>query len=398
MSSHTRFYDQLKLEGNSVLLGYGSYTTSQLNSLLNPILSISIPAHVKVTIYSANNFLGTNYVMSNANNKSLKIPSFVKEFPFTIASLTIECACDLPDTSSVTYNITNATTIRNNQVIGYTFYNVIPVPQMYPDAKPSPYNSTIFIIGDFGVNSTIYSCMQEFFAQRRLSSVFVDPRGVGMSASSLSNTYADVLQDYRYVGTLLGQFKKKPIVIGHGFGGIIAQLWALTYKFELRNMILINSAPYSVYNSFNLISSVFTSWLDNTITTNQFAMDISTSTYNTPSNECQPEVLQLDLQNSINTANTSTMKLFLTQNPDNSALAQAPKFILIPTLILAGLQDIYTNITGSLQLYQLIKKSTYIKLNTSHAPQFTESNKTYDIIYRFISPKGSLYLLPDARV
>ena len=392
MQSHTQFYDQKKLEGNSVVLSYGSYTRSQLITLINPILSISIAPHVMVTIYSADNFLGARYAMSNKNNKFLKIPGFEKEFPFTIQSLRIECACDLPDNSPVTYNIVNETTTRNGQIIGYTFYNVLPVPQIIPQSKPKPYNPTIFIIGDFGVNTTIYSCIQEFFAQKRFSSIIVDPRGVGRSFAATSNTFADVLQDYRFVGQLLNQFTKKPIVIGHGFGGAIAQLWALTYKFELRNMILISTASYSIYNSFNNLSTTFASWLNNTINTSQLATQIATTTYNTTSNECQPDVLQLDIKNSINTSNTPTLKLFITQNPDNNNLALAPKYIIIPTLILVGLQDAYINVNGSLQLHQLIKNSTYIKLNTSHAPQFTESDKAYSIIYRFISPTGSLYI------
>jgi pimeloyl-ACP methyl ester carboxylesterase len=345
-----------------------------------------------VTIYSADNFLGASYAMSNNNNKYLKIPGFSKEFPYTVVSLRIECACDLPNTTPVTYNIINDTVTRNGQVIGYSFYNVIPVPIIVPQSKPNPYNPTIFIIGDFGVNTSIYSCIQTFFAQKRFSSIMVDPRGVGMSFSATSNTFADVLQDYRYVGQQLNQFKKKPIVIGHGYGGAIAQLWALTYKFELRNMILIDTAPYAIYNSFNNLNGTFASWLSNSITTSQLATQIATTTYNTTSNECQPEVLQLDLKNSINSSNTPTMKLFITQNPDNINLALAPKFIIIPTLILVGLQDAYITVNGSLQLHQLIPHSTYIKLNTSHAPQFTESNKAYSIIYRFISPTGSLYI------
>lgn len=398
MQSHTQFYDQTKLEGNFVTLSYGSYTHSQLITLINPILSISIAPHVMVTIYAADNFLGARYVMSNKNNKFLKIPGFVKEFPFTVQSLRIECACDLSDVTPVTYNIINDTTTRNGQIIGYSFYNVIPVPQIIPQSKPSPYNPTIFIIGDFGVNTSIYSCIQEFFAQKRLSSIMVDPRGVGRSYSATSNTFADVVQDYRFVGQLLNQFVKKPIVIGHGYGGAIAQLWALTYKFELRNMILIDTASYSIFNSFNYLNSVFASWLSNTITTNQLAIQVAATTYNTTSNECQPEVLQLDLKNSINTSNTPTLKLFITQNPDNVNLALAPKYIKIPTLILVGLQDAYINVSGSLQLHQLIPNSVYIKLNTSHAPQFTESNKAYDIIYRFISPTGALYIKPDTKI
>lgn len=387
-----QLFNELKLEGSFIYLSYGSYTLSQLNALINPILSLSIPPHVQVTIYSADNFLGSQYTMSNKNNKYLKIPSFVKEFPFTIASMRIVCACENNDVTPVTYNVINDTVTRNGQILGYSFYNVIPVPQGSINEQPSPYNPTIFIIGDLGVNTSIYACLQEYFAQRRLSSVMVNPRGVGTSFSSLSNTYADVVQDYRYVGAQLGQFVKKPIVIGHGYGGAIAQLWSLTYNFELRNMILIDSAPYATYNSYNLLNTTFTSWLADTLTLNDFATQIALATYNTPSNECQPPVLQLDITNSINGSSNSTLKLFITQNPDNLSLALAPKYIRVPVLILVGLQDIYINPSGSANLSTLIPKAKYIKLNTSHAPQFTETNKSYDIIYRFISPTGSLYI------
>ncbi len=394
---HTQFYDQIKLEGNSIYLSYGSYTNSQLTALISNILSISISPHVMVTIYSADNFLGASYVMPNTSNKYLKVPGFVKEFPFAVLSLRIECACDLPTNTPVVYNTINDTMTRNGQVIGYSFYNVIPVPQkVNPNTgvfeKPSPYNPTVFIIGDFGINKNIYSCIQEYLAKKRFSSIVIDPRGVGMSFAATSNTFADVLQDYRYVGQQLLQFKKKPIVIGHGFGGAIAQLWALTYKFELRNLILIDTAPYATYNSYNIQAPTFTNWLNNTITTNQLATQIGLASYNTTSDECQPQVLQFDLTNSFNSSSTSTLKLFITQNPDNILLALAPKLIIIPVLIIVGLQDIYTNVNGSTQLKNLIKHSTLIKLNTSHAPQFTETLKTYSIIYRFLSPTGSLYI------
>ena len=251
------FYSQLLLEGTYISLTYGSYTTAQLAALISSILSISIPPHVTVTIYSADNFLGAQYVMANNNTRFLQIPSFAKEFPYTVASLTIQCTCDLPSTSPVAYNITNNTTINNGQVIGYSFYNVLPAPQVSLTSKPSPYNPTIFIIGDFGVNTSIYSCLQVYFAEKRFSSIMVNPRGVGSSYSNTSNTYANVVQDYRYVGQLLNQFTKKPIVIGHGYGGAIAQLWALTYKFELRNLILIDTASYAIINSFNKLNSIF---------------------------------------------------------------------------------------------------------------------------------------------
>lgn len=369
---HTQIYDKTMMEGNSVLLSYGSYTNSQLTALITTVQSISIPPHVMVTIYSGDNFLGNSYVMSNTNTKFLQIPGFYKEFPYTVLSLTIQCACSLP---ANTATITTNTFTNGTQILGYSYYNTSnsqgPIP-----------NPTIVIIGDFGIPKSLYAALQDNLASRNYSSLILDPRGVGSSSSATSNTYANTVQDYRYA---LGQLLIiKPIVIGHGFGGAIAQLWALSYRLELLKLILIDSASYAIYNSYNKLSTLFTNWTSNIITTNEFATQLGLTTYNTSSDECQPPVLQLDLLNAFNTSSISTLKLFLTQNTDNIALEFAPKLIKIPVLIIVGLKDEYINVKGSFQLLHLIKNSRLVKLNTCHAPQFTRTIQTYSIIYDFI--------------
>ena len=392
----TRFYNEPKLEGQYIDLAYGFYRLSQISVLPNGIISINIPPHALVTIYSQDSFLGTSHIMSNYGNKSLKIPGFVKEFPFVVQSVKIECSCKLVTAPDVVYEITKGNDfIRIGQPeISYTLYNVIPDPLQDPLDPPSPYNPTILIIPDFGTDIRTYECFQERLARQRFSSLILNLRGVGMSYPTTDNSYGTIIQDYRYIAKQLNQYVKNPIVIGHGIGGAIAQLWALTYKFELRNLILIGTAPYAVYSTYNLLNGVTQNWIINALTTPNFATAVVTATYNTPSEDCQVVKLKQDLSNSIMAADPTSLKLLFTQNPDVPTLAFAPKFILTPTLIIHGLQDTSVAITGGDSLFNLIKNSKYRKIATGHTPQFTTPDRTIETIINFLLAGKVIYMDP----
>lgn len=392
----TRFYNQIKLEGQYIDLPYGNYLNSQISVLPIGILSINVPPHALVTLYSQDSYMGVSYAIANYGNKSLKVPGFATEFPYTVVSLKIECSCKVsfaPD--DVVYTITQGDFVRSGQVeIAYSFYYVVPPPMREYNDPPRPYNPTILIIPDFGTDMKIYQCFQEKLAYHRFSSIILDLRGVGLSYPSTSVTYADIIQDYRYIAAQLNQTVKKPIVIGHGVGGAIAQVWALTYKFELRNLILIDTAPYSVYSTYNLLDIVTDNWIDNNITTATFATNVADAVYNTPSEECQVAKLKKDLIDSINTADTPTLKLLFTQNPDVPALELAPKYILTPTLIIHGLYDDAVSILGGDALYGLIKGAKYRKIGTGHSPILTTPARTLETIINFLLPNGGVWMDP----
>ena len=388
----TRFFDEQKLEGNFIDLPYGSYTFAQLSALISQIKSINIPPRAKVTLYAQDNFRSNRHVIANTGNKNLKVTGFEREFPFAVRSLMIECACKLDRNPEVELRIIKDDFKRNNQIVAYTFYQVIPEPLDDPLAAPSPFNPTILIIPDFGTDKRIYECLQDIFAQSRFSSIVLDLRGTGQSYSSTSVKYADIIQDYRFIAQQLNQYVKKPILIGHGIGGAIAQLWAITYKFELRNLILIDSAPYAIYSQYHLINTQIQQWINNIITTEQFATIVANNTYNTISEDCEVDKLKLDLSSSIINSDSATLKRLFTQNPDNVALAMSPKTILTPTLLMHGLQDAVTSITGTDNLFALIKGAKQRRINTSHSPHLTTQSRAVEAILYFLSPEGNLYI------
>ena len=108
----TTFYDQTGLNGNSAQFDYGSYTTSQITALIDTILSISIPPHIQVTLYGLDNFFGPSYVISNAGRNTLQVTCFSNVFPFTVASVKVDCACRITVNPSVSYNVIKADFVR----------------------------------------------------------------------------------------------------------------------------------------------------------------------------------------------------------------------------------------------------------------------------------------------
>ena len=388
----TKFYDQQKLEGNFIELPYGTYRAFQINVLPNGVKSFDMPAHALVTIYSQDNFTGVRYIISNVGNKNLKVAGFEAEFPYAVQSVKIECACNIDLNPYLDYSIKTSEFVINNVSIAYTLYQVNRVPPRVQLEPFGPLNPTVFIIPDFGTDMSLFECIQDKLAQKRFPSLILDLRGVGLSQAAASVKYADIIQDYRYIGQQLGQFVSKPIVIGHGVGGAIAQLWALTYKFELSNLILIDTAPYSIYNSYNTLTPTINQWIGGTLTTEQFASAVVNTTYSTPSSDCQPDKLKLDLYTSLTGVDAPTVQKLFTQNPDDITMSVAPKFILVNTLILHGLSDTIVPIAASNLLHSLIKKSVFRKIPTGHSPLFTYPDLTFTTIHKFLSPDSSVYI------
>ncbi|ARF12230.1 alpha/beta hydrolase fold [Klosneuvirus KNV1] len=389
----SRFYDKLQLEGKYIDLDYGYYTQSQLNNLLpNGILSVDVAKHTEVTLYSEDNLIGPKYVISNIANKSRKVPGFNNELNGqTVKSIKIECACRVDTDPYVTYEIYNNTFIRNGNTIAYTLYSVNPAPPKSAQDPPPQYNPIIVIIPDIGMARTLYSCVQDELAQRRFSSIILDLRGTGESSPSTTVTYIELINDYRTIIDDLKLNKKKPIVFGHGMGGAIAQLWGLTYRSELRNLILIDTAPFALFNLYNQLTST-QQWLSGLITTAVYASDVADAVYNTKSHDCQNTSLKQDLIDSYNYANTPTLQAMYTQNLDDYSMAKAPKLMPIPVLILHGTHDDVIALSGGVALHHLIPDSEFIKIRTGHTPFFTRPDPTYELIFHYLSPTGSLYI------
>lgn len=390
----SRFYDKIQLEGNYIDLDYGYYTQNQLATMLpNGIFSVNVARHTEVTVYAENSFMGLRYVISNISNKSKKIPGFESELNTqTVKSIKIGCACRIDNDPYVSYEIFNQTFIRNNVTLSYSYFSVIPAQPITQYDPPPSYNPTVIIIPDAGLSKDIYACLQDELAQKRFSSIILDIRGTGLSTASSDVTYMTIIQDYRTIIQELGLDTKKPILFGHGIGGAIAQLWALTFRYELRNLILVGTAPYSIFSLYNQLLTETQEWLTGVMNISMYSMVVADTVYNTESKDCQNSKLKQDLIQSYASADESTFKLLFTQNPDDTTMAKAPKFMPVPTLIIHGTLDEFIAFSGAEALYALIPDVELVKIRTGHSPFLSKPNPTYEAIFRFLSPEGKLYI------
>lgn len=383
----TTFYDKPGLKGNSHKFDFGSFDRADFTVYLQDLLSVSIPKKARLTIYNSLGLNGRNHTINNTGNKTIKIPNLHLIFPFTIKSFKIECACQSFNDREVIYEKQSRTLCGDDsKLTGYTYYDVHPEIILN---EPPRSNPAVIIIPDFANTKELYDCMQQQFAQNKISSLVLDIRGVGSSYSATSATYSDIIEDYRSLMNTLGLFDKRPILIGHGFGGAIAQLWAITYPVELEKLILLSSAPFPIYSTYNLANTDINNWVASSITLAQLATTLSGLTY-TSDKECQI----MELEKSINGIDEDTQKLFITQNADNVSLLTTFQNYYLDTLLIHGVSDQYIPFNGSDDLQVLMNNDnnvTYIKYDTGHAPQFERLTNVMSAIIQFINPDGLEY-------
>lgn len=383
----TTFYDKHGLKGNSHQFDFGFYNQADFTAYLSVLLSVSVPKGTKLTIFNANNFNGQRHAINNVGHKPLKIPNLRTIFPFTIVSFKLECSSQDFNNEEINYEkVVDFFSREEDKLIAYTYYKVHPL--IIIDEPPRS-NPLVVIIPDFLHSNTLYDEMQKQFAQNKISSLVLDLRGVGASYSSMNVTYSDLIQDYRVLINDLGLFDKKPILIGHGFGGAMAQLWAITYPVELARLILISSAPFPIYSTYNLINSDINDWVASSITLNELETIVVDATYIS-----DQKCLRFELENSIQSIDEPTLKQFITLNGDNVSLLPTFQNYYMSTLLIHGLDDQYIPLNGSDDLFILMNNNdnvNYVKYGTNHAPQLERTLDVMCTIIEFINPEGLEY-------
>lgn len=392
----SRLYNNFKLEGKYIDLSYGKYNLTELDNAINDIKSVTIAPFTKITLYSRSNLEGPRYTVSNPGKKRMNIPSFCNEFVYSINSIKVEGAVKNQITNDICYKIEVSNIKRDDITLGYIYYNVISSPgiQENSDNVIQANEELVVIIPDIGYNAKLYKSIQERFVQHRYSSVIMDIRGTGSSSSSNNMQFSEIIQDYRMLLHELNKLKayKKTIIIGHGIGGVIAQLWALIYKGELNNLILINSTPYGIYNEYNKIDKHIDKFIKSEIDIQTLAYIFAKKNYKdnknseNHENKYPKELFKKELVDSINNISEESFKLLFSQNKDDTDMAITSKYIMAKTLIVQSTDDKIINDNAGQDLYFLIRNSTYIKLNGGHSPHFTNPERVFEEIFKFISP------------
>lgn len=383
----TTFYDKHGLKGNSHQFSFGFYNQASFTTFLSILLSVSVPSGTKLTLYNSDNFNGQKHIINNMGKKPLKIPNLSTIFSFPVISFKVECSSQDFNNNVVNYEkIVDFFSREEDKLIAYTYYKVHPLILLEEPPKSNP---LVIIIPDFLHSNTLYDEMQKQFAQNKISSLVLDLRGVGASYSSDNITYSDLIQDYRVLINDLGLFDKKPILIGHGFGGAMAQLWTITYPTELSRLILISSAPFPIYSTYNMINSDINDWVSSSITLNDLETTILNATY-----ETEQGCLRFELETSIQSIDESTQKLFITLNGDNVSLLPTFQNHYMSTLLIHGLDDQYIPVNGSDDLFILMNNDDnviYIKYATGHAPHLERTLDIMCAIIEYINPQGLEY-------
>jgi len=377
-------YEEPGLEGNSRSLDYGKYTNNDLTGLRD-VRSLEIAPKVSVLLYPEDNFRGKERIYFNESG-TLKVITCV-DIPCNVKSIIVDCVCKRKRLPNVAYNVD--VICKERQKIVYSVMKPKVKPAKCCCDFPTRYRP-IVIIHDFGFDKDSWFCFQNKLASIGFESVVIDLRGHGNSSASENMLFAEMLEDVRFVAHHLNYLVQQPIVIGHGIGGFMAQLWAIKYKTEISKLILIGTAPLGTAPQYfsTEFKNIIAEWTNETdpISLKNMAHQYASLVYNEcSSDECCIDKLKADLIDGFKKCNDRTLKRIFTQNVYNPDHNKKLACIKIPTLILHGSIDLVVAVDGSRKLDQIIFDSKFLTINCKgHAPQFTGLHATFVYVNDFI--------------
>lgn len=419
-------YSENKLRGPNISLDYGKYNKCDLEGFCN-IKSARLKGHTFVKLFEGCKYNGRFITLSNKGSSTITLPNVKVCFCVNSIIIDYKCQydigldnvqkktnnynklydcdgcpkninpydkksccedkcftndCDKQTNKSFNceYEIIRSSFLRNGVEINYTYYHI------FNENNTNNVNPTIFILPDLGFSKYLYECLQKRLLELKLSSIVVDQRGVGLSANVTTDVnWFTLVEDFRYVTYQLNAYVRRPILLGYGFGGVIAQLWSLLYNYELRNLILVNSAPMNYYfTSYNQYAPTIKQFINNRISYETFVNVLVNAYVNTG---MDADIFKVKIEESMLNADQQAIKQYITFN-DDIIMNLNLKNINIPTLIINAKNDQFINIDAGNDLNKMISESMLILLNIDHVPNFSDLEYFLRNMYNYLNPNG----------
>ena len=221
--------------------------------------------------------------------------------------------------------------------------------------------------------------------------IFWDYRGCGKSA--LSETYS-MNQDLNDLNQIVESLEVSPILLGHSYGGMLIQKYALKYPDKVSGLALVNTISSSkVYAKVNIEKQANLKSL-NLLDEWSYLGDLASKRESTPKEEMRYWEIELNnhlydksyIQYVLKNMEVNFDALMQMQS-DISIFSTVNELtsISIPTLIIAGKHD-YIVLDEPRKISEMIKNSTYVEFEKSgHMPFVEETQKFSDVVKNWMN-------------
>lgn len=254
----------------------------------------------------------------------------------------------------------------------------------YEATKGNPHKPTLLFIHGLSGNLTAWNIEREYFHKLHYSTIVVDVRGCGLSDRPQKKS------DYhlsKFVTDMLTVIQtEKPehlIIVGHCFGGMIAIMLTAGYPNIAQSLILIETSdkppfllrPFIEHSSLRFVLSLLATYSPSIYVPNHndYAKFINT-------NDLYWKRILFDIAHMSLHSFFSTAENLLDYN--SSSLLRK---IVVPTLIVSGIEDTIFPPSVEQSLHQQIKTSVikYVK-SANHIIVINNAQILSKMIYSFI--------------
>ncbi len=252
---------------------------------------------------------------------------------------------------------------------------------------------TIVFIHGLTSSSKVWNCQTDVFCKTN-QTLAIDLRGFGKSDKLVGPYSLDLFADD--LNFMLKKLTiKKPVVVGQGFGGMVAMNFALCYPNNISKLVLVASTPklFGPTEQFPFsLTEQQLNQLIHSLSTEQGRIKLVNETFisETCPNKSTLGPIKERLLESFRDIDLDVLKTIAKQAGGQSLIPELSK-IKVPTLIVVGTHDRISSAQSSVFLRRFIPNSYINELHGKGRLSFITDAKRFNRILRdFITEKDLL--------
>lgn len=257
--------------------------------------------------------------------------------------------------------------------------------KVYDSQREKSYENNITLIFLHGSPGQISNWKYQIkYFKEYYRTIAFDQRGYGESDKPKRAPLDDYIKDLEQLMKTLNVQEDTAILVGHSFGGVVAQEYAVDHK--IKGLVLIGSLPRFKPDIFDKIIWYLPSfiWKPILFTVNPLTLKLYKTVYFSPNVDEKIYLEFMDDNKEYIEGLPSHVFRYLKELKGYDATSRLEK-INIPTLIIVGKYDQVTPVSYSEEIHKHIPNST-LKIidDAGHMVIYEKANEVNELIHKYI--------------